>query len=77
MNPNLSEWLSARALAQDPTFQTIARAVIKSKGKNKSITSFVTITVPSIAESFTLGWFEVKGVTKLKVTLCYFVQKWR
>lgn len=77
MNPNLSERLSARALARDPTFQTIARAVIKSKGKNKSITFFVTITVSSIAETFTLGWFKVKGLTKLKVPLCYFVQKWR
>lgn len=77
MNPNLSERLSATALAQDSTFQTIARIVIKSKGKNKSITFFVTITVTSIAETFTLDWFKVKGLTKLKWTLCYFVQKWR
>lgn len=35
-DPNLSERLSARALAQDPTFQTTARAGIKRAKINPS-----------------------------------------
>lgn len=77
--------------AQYPTFQMIARAVIKTKGKNKSIISSVVITVSAIARSFTLGWikfsavaesltlgwFKAKGVMKLKATIHYSVGKWR
>jgi len=73
--------------AQDPTFQITAKAVIKSKGKNKSIVSSAVPTVlviaesftlvcpkfSAVAESFTLGRFKAKGVMKLKVTIHYSV----
>lgn len=64
MNPNLSERLSAMSHAQDPTSKIIARAVIKSKGKNKSIMSSVVITVSAIAESFILGWPKFSAVAE-------------
>lgn len=88
MNPDLLERLSAMSHAQDPTFQIVARTVIKSNGKNKPIISSVVITTVSavagsftlgwpkfsaVPESFTLGWFKAKGVMKLEVTIHYSV----